>query len=323
MSVDVLDFGGRVRTLKVPDRTENRVDVVLGYDDLAGYEDDHTHFGGAIGRYANRISRGKFVLDGKSYQLATNNGPNHLHGGVRGFDKLIWSSHPFEDGDSVGVVMYHTSPDGDEGYPGSLTVEMTYTLSSSDVFSVAYRASTDAPTPVNLTHHGYFDLSGEGSGGVLDHEMMINASSFTEIDDTLIPTGRLLPVDGTPLDFRQSERIGKRIDDDFEQLEIAGGYDHNFVLSNNAELTLAARALSPKSGISMEVFTTEPGVQFYSGNSLKGPLGKNGHRYDRRTGFCLETQHFPDSPNHPEFPSTILRPGEEFHSRTEFHFSAQ
>lgn len=325
MTVEVLDYGAIVRTLCVPDINDRLIDVALGYDDISSYEDDRSYLGAVIGRYANRICAGRFVLDGKTHQLATNNGPNHLHGGARGFDKTAWRARPFEEAKTVGVVLNHTSPNGDEGYPGRLDVHITYGLSASNVFSVEYRATTDRPTPVNLTQHSYFNLQGEGSGDVLDHEITIYADSFCEIDSDLIPTGNFVSVDGTALDFRRGRKIGAGIEQDYDQLRIARGYDHNFVLANAGQnCALAARAFSPATGIVMEVFTTEPGLQFYSGNFLDGMrVGKGGHRYRRRAGFCLETQHFPDSPNHAEFPSTILRPGDELRSRTEYRFSSQ
>ena len=317
MTVEVLDYGAVVRTLCVPDTNGRLIDVALGYDDIAGYEGDRSYLGAVIGRYANRIGAGTFRLDGKTYQLATNDGPNHLHGGNRGFNKVLWRAQPFEDNETVGIALTHTSPDGDEGYPGSLDVEIKYSVSHSGAFSVEYRATADRPTPVNLTQHSYFNLEGEGAADILSHEIMIDAGSFSEIDSSLIPTGKLIPVEGTPFDFRKARPIGARIDDGGEQLGRAGGYDHNYVL----EQRFAARVFAPASGIAMEVFTTEPGIQFYSGNFLDGLVGKKGHRYGRRSGFCLETQHFPDSPNHPEFPSTILRPGNLFQSRTAYHFS--
>jgi aldose 1-epimerase len=301
------------------------IDVVLGHDDVASYEEDRSYMGAAIGRFANRIRAGTFVLDGKRYDLAINDGRNHLHGGERGFGKVVWSARPFDDDETIGVVLNHTSPNADEGYPGNLDVEITYGLSVSNVFSVDYRATADRPTPVNLTQHSYFNLSGEGTGDVLDHELMIRAESFAEIDRELIPTGKLALVEGTPLDFRRAERIGARIGESHEQLRIARGYDHNFVLARaSRDLSPAARVFAPASGIAMEVFTTEPGMQFYSGNFLDAIRpGKHGHRYERHSGLCLETQHFPDSPNHSEFPSTILRPGEQLRSRTEYRFTTQ
>lgn len=325
VQAEVLDYGGIVRALHVPDRHGHPIDVVLGYDDLASYVSDRSYLGALIGRFANRIRGGTFVLDGKAYKLATNNGPNHLHGGDRGFDKVVWHARPFEKGDAVGVTLNHASPDGDEGYPGNLEVRVTYALAASNVFSVEYRATTDKATPVNLTHHGYFNLSGEGASDILEDELTINAEFFTEIDADLVPTGTIVSLVGTPLDFRGPTRIGARIDENHEQLRFAGGYDHNFVLPGaTGELSLAARVFSPATGITMEVFTTEPGMQFYSGNFLDNAQpGKHGHAYDRRAALCLETQHFPDSPNHAGFPSTILRPGAEFYSRTEFRFSAR
>lgn len=325
MRLEVLDYGAIVRCLDVPDRHGRLLDVVLGYDDLASYELDRCYIGAAIGRYANRIRGGTFILDGKTYHLSTHNGPHHLHGGERGFGKVVWRARPFEDAETIGVVLEHSSRNGEEGYPGDLAVQITYALSASNVFSVDYRATADTATPVNLTQHAYFNLAGEGTGDVLGHELTIHADSFTEIDDGLLPTGTLAPVEGTPLDFRRATPIGARIGDGHEQLRIAHGYDHNFVLAHaRRSLSPAARVFEPASGVAMEVLTTEPGMQFYSGNFLDAiPPGKHGHRYGRRTGFALETQHFPDSPNHPEFPSTILRPGDELRSRTEFRFSAQ
>ena len=325
MRLEMLDFGGVVRCLAVPDRHGRLVDVVLGFDDVASYEADRSYIGSIVGRYANRINGGRFALDGRAYNLATNDGKHHLHGGARGFNKAIWSAQPFEDGDVVGVALEHTSPDSDEGYPGKLSVQVRYGVSSSNAFSVDYRATTDAPTPVNLTQHSYFNLAGEGSGDVLGHELTLHSDSFIEIDSGLIPTGQYAPVNGTSLDFRRPHLIGDRIDSDDDQVRIARGYDHSFVLSNGSRaLGPAARALEQGSGIVMEVSTTEPGVQFYSGNFLDAALpGKYGHQYNFRSGFCLETQHFPDSPNHPGFPSTILRPGEELRSRTEYRFSTE
>jgi len=325
MRLEILDYGAIVRCLYVPDRHGRLLDVVLGYDDIASYEADRSYIGAAIGRYANRISCGTFTLDGKTYHLATNDGMHQLHGGARGFDKVVWNSRPFEDTNAVGVVLEHTSPNGDEGYPGQLSVQIKYGVSSSNVFSVEYRATTDCPTPVNLTQHSYFNLAGEGSGDVLGHELTIHADSFTEIDSGLIPTGKLASVEGTPLDFRRAELIGARIGASDEQVRIAGGYDHNFVLSHESRaLSSAAQVFEPESGVVMEVLTTEPGMQFYSGNFLDAARpGKHGHQYNFRAGFCLETQHFPDSPNHPEFPSTILRPGDELRSRTEYRFLAR
>jgi aldose 1-epimerase len=325
MQLEVLDYGAIVQCLYVPDRHGRVVDVVLGYDDLSSYELDRFYMGVTIGRCANRIRGGTFVLDGKKYRLSTNDGPNHLHGGLRGFGKVVWRARPFEDRETVGVILEYTSKDGEEGYPGTLAVQVSYSISSSNVFSVEYQARSDHPTPVNLTQHSYFNLSGEGSGDVLGHELVIHADAFSEIDRSLLPTGVLAPVAGTPLDFRAVHRIGDRIRADHEQLRFAGGYDHNFVLDRaGATLSPAARVYDPVSTLMVDVFTTEPGMQFYSGNFLDAVHhGARGQRYGRYAGFCLETQHFPDSPNQPGFPSTILRPGDDLRSRTEFRFSVK
>ena len=279
-----------------------------------------------VGRYGNRIANGRFTLDGRTYALATNNGPNHLHGGLKGFDKVVWVAEGFERGGSVGVTYRHVSPDGDEGYPGRVEVRVSYTLSPSNELAVDYEATTDRPTPINLTQHSYFNLAGDASGDVLGHQLTIDADRFTPVDATLIPTGELAPVAGTPFDFRQPTTIGARIAADHPQLKTGNGYDHNFVLNgwspgSSQALHHAARAVDPGSGRTLDVATTEPGVQFYSGNFLDGTVvGKSGRAYGRRHGFCLETQHFPDSPNHPAFPSTILRPGDTYRSRTVFTF---
>lgn len=325
MRLEVLDYGAIVRGLHVPDRHGRMVDVVLGYDDLPSYEDDRLYVGVVIGRYANRIRGGTFVLDGTTHHLPTNDGSHHLHGGFRGFGKVVWRARPFEDAETVGVMLEYSSKDGEEGYPGNLEVQIGYAISSANVFSVDYRSVADRPTPVNLTQHSYFNLSGEGSGDVLGHELTIYADAFTEIDGSLLPTGTLLPVDGTPLDFRLTRQIGDGIRARHEQVRVAGGYDHNFAINRaSASLSPAARLADPASGVMMNVFTTEPGLQLYSGNFLDGIYsGKRGHRYDPHAGVCLETQHFPDSPNQPGFPSTILRPGDELRSRTEFRFSIQ
>ncbi|HPP24697.1 MAG TPA: aldose epimerase family protein, partial [Candidatus Saccharicenans sp.] len=269
-----------------------------------------------IGRYANRIAGGRFVLDGREYQLAKNDGPNHLHGGIRGFDKVVWQAEPFTQPSGVGVRFSYLSPDGEEGYPGNLSCQVTYLLANDCQLEIYYQATTDRPTHLNLTNHSYFNLSAGTKDNIVDHELQILASAFTPVDETLIPTGEIKPVAGTPFDFRQPVRIGKRID------QVPGGYDHNFVLDNKGELAVVARVFEPDSGRKLELLTTEPGLQFYSGNFLDGTIrGKAGKTYGPRSAFCLESQHFPDSPNQPHFPSTILRPGEVFRSRTIFRFS--
>ena len=328
MTVRVTNYGGIIVSLQFPDRTGRPADVVLGYDSLAGYLRGSPYFGSIIGRYGNRIAKGRFSLDGRSYTLATNNGPNHLHGGVRGFDKVVWSAEPFEGPDSAGLVFRYTSPDGEEGYPGTLRATVTYTLPRDrNELIFDYQATTDRPTPVNLTQHSYFNLSGDGTGDVLDHVVTLHAARYTPVDSTLIPTGELRAVDATPFDFRTPAAIGARIGQDDEQLRYGRGYDHNFVLDKtggDTGPTFAARVHDPASGRVMEVYTTEPGLQFYTGNFLDGTLrGKSGVVYGHRYGFCMETQHFPDSPNKPEFPSTILRPGEEYRSRTVYRFSVR
>ena len=316
----VMTYGGIIVSLRVPDRNGRLGDVVLGYDSLAGYVKDSPYFGAIVGRYGNRIAKGRFTLNGIEYHLATNNGPNHLHGGIRGFDKVVWRAEPFRDARGAGVVLRHTSPDGDEGYPGTLQATVTYTLTDRNEVRIDYEATTDKATPVNLTQHSYFNLA--GSGDILGHTLMIAADRFTPVDSTLIPTGVLAPVAGTPFDFRTPHAIGERIGDANEQLRFGGGYDHNFVLTRpDTGLALAARLTDSLSGRTLEIRTTEPGVQFYSGNFLDGSItGKGGTVYRHRTGLCLETQHFPDSPNHPAFPSTILEPGRVFRSRTTWTF---
>ena len=316
----MMTYGGIIVSLRVPDRNGRLGDVVLGYDSLAGYIKDSPYFGAIVGRYGNRIAKGRFTLNGTEYRLAINNGPNHLHGGIRGFDKVVWRAEPFRDARGAGVVLRHTSPDGDEGYPGTLQATVTYTLTDRNEVRIDYEATTDKATPVNLTQHSYFNLA--GSGDILGHTLMIAADRFTPVDSTLIPTGVLAPAAGTPFDFRTPHAIGERIGDANEQLRFGGGYDHNFVLTRpDTGLALAARLTDSLSGRTLEIRTTEPGVQFYSGNFLDGSItGKGGTVYRHRTGLCLETQHFPDSPNHPEFPSTILEPGRTYRSRTVWTF---
>lgn len=330
VTLEVTNYGGIITSLRVPDRDGNLEDVVLGFDSLSAYTSEayraaNPYFGALIGRYGNRIAGGEFTLGGETYMLATNDGPNHLHGGEEGFDQVVWDAESFRRGDSVGVVLTHTSPDGHGGYPGRLDVEVTYTLTPDNALAVDYQATTTKATPVNLTQHSYFNLDGHGDGSILDHELTINAEQFTPVDSTLIPTGEPWPVEGTPLDFTEPTPIGARIDADHRQIEYGGGYDHNFVLAETDAdtLRLAARLYEPDTGRLLTVRTTEPGLQFYSGNFLDGSFTGKGETYGRREGLALETQHFPNSPNEPAFPSTILRPGEEHTSRTVYEFSVR
>jgi aldose 1-epimerase len=319
------NYGGIIVSLQVRDCDGNLGDIVLGFDSLAGYLEQRSYFGAVVGRYASRIAKGQFTLDGTPYRLALNDPPNHLHGGIKGFDKIVWRPEPFEDAPGVGLALRHSSPDGDEGYPGTLTVLVRYQLTDEDELDVEYEAATDAPTPINLTQHSYFNLAGAGRGDILGHELMIRADRFTPVDSSLIPTGAIAPVANTPLDFRAPMAIGARIDDRDPQLEYAGGYDHNFVLRRGAPgLVHAARVVDRATGRTLDVSTTEPGLLFYSGNAIDGTItGKGGQAYRRHSGFSLETQHYPDSPNQPGFPSTILRPGERYTSRTVFAFGIQ
>jgi len=325
MSVSVTSYGAIITSIKVPDRTGKLADVALGYDTLDEYVQDTSHFGALIGRYANRIAKAQFVLDGKTYKLAKNDGPNSLHGGVKGFDKFVWKAEPFERPTEVGVVFTRTSPDGEEGFPGNLAVKAVYTLTNDNELALELNATTDKPTVVNLTQHSYFNLAGEGSGEVLKHELTVNANRYTPVDDKLIPTGELASVAGTPFDFRTRTAIGARIGLDNPQLKLGKGYDHNFVLNREgSDLVLAARVKEGKSGRILEVHTTEPGMQFYTANHFDGTIkGKAGHVYAKHDAFCLETQHFPDSPNQSSFPTTRLNPGQTYQSRTVFAFSVQ
>ena len=325
LEVRTTNYGGIIVSLRVPDKRGRMDDVVLGFDELAGYLDNKPYFGAIIGRYANRIARARFTLDGVQYSLAANDGLNSLHGGNKGFNKVVWKAEPFENSKGVGVILTYTSKDGEEGYPGNLKVNVTYTLTDQDELIFDYEATTDKATPLNLAQHTYFNLAGEGRGDILGHELTLNADRFTPVDKTLIPTGELRAVKNTPLDFTKSTTIGARINENDEQLILGHGYDHNFVIRRTGPgPELAARVHEPETGRVLEVYTTEPGVQFYSGNFLDGTLtGKQGHVYKQRFGFALETQHFPDSPNHPDFPSTILRPGEVYRSRTICKFSVE
>lgn len=317
--VVLTNYGGIITALHTPDRHGQAGDIVLGYDTLEEYLAHNPFFGCLVGRFGNRIARGKFRLHGQDYTLAQNNGVNHLHGGLVGFDKVLWAAEPFADPTGVGVKLSYVSPDGEEGYPGTLTTTVTYTLSNDNRLRLDYHATTDRATIVNLTNHSYFNLAGRGD--ILGHLLQINADAFTPVDATLIPTGELRPVAGTPLDFRTPTPIGARIEADDEQIRLGGGYDHNFVINGTpGELRRAAWVHEPDSGRTLEVLTTQPGVQFYSGNMLPTLTGKGGQVYRRRSGFCLETQHFPDSPNQPAFPSVVLEPGEVYAETTVFVF---
>ena len=319
IEVRVMAYGAKLVSIRTPDSSGKMADVVLGYDSLDEYlNDNSTHFGSIVGRYGNRIAGGKFSIDGKSYQIPINNGKNALHGGPMGFDRNVWDAKEVPNGVEFTLV----SPDGDMGFPGKMTAKVKYTLAGSTL-RLDYSATSDKPTVVNLTNHAYFNLRGDDQGTILDEVLELNADRYTPVDGGLIPTGVLAPVAGTPFDFRKPEVVGARIESDSEQMKLGGGYDHNFVLNGNAgTLRLAAVMTSPESGRRLTVETTEPGIQFYSGNFLDGTFtGRHGVKYEMRTGFCLETQHFPDSPNQPNFPSTVLRPGVTRHSTTTFAFS--
>lgn len=325
MEVRFIAHGGAIVSLHVPDRDGNMADVTPGYDTPEEYLNDSRYFGALIGRYANRIANGRFTLDGREIVLPVNDGRNHLHGGPFGFNKVVWRVAPFHHAGRVGAVLCYRSRAGDQGYPGTLYARATYTLTDDNALTVEYSAITDEPTLVNLTQHAYFNLAGHDAGSIGDHELMIAASRFTPVDSDLIPTGEIRDVRGSPFDFMTPRRIGSRIDADDDQLRLAGGYDHNFVLDRGeitGDPTLAARVVEPRSGRMLEILTTEPGVQLYTGNGIdKGPPGKGGHSYGAHAAVALETQHFPDSPNHPHFPSTVLRPGQEYQSRTVYRFS--
>jgi aldose 1-epimerase len=322
----ITNYGGIVVALKVPDRNQKLADVVLGFDDLDGYVSNNNDpkggafIGAIIGRYANRIAHGTFTLDGKKYSLPLNNGENSLHGGPHGFNNVVWTAKPIRDG----IELSYLSKDGEAGYPGNLSVIVRYTLVKSDL-RIEYSATTDKPTVVNLTNHSYFNLAGQGQGDILNHQLTLHASRFTPVDANLIPTGELRPVESTPLDFRKATAIGARINADYDQLRLAHGYDQNWVLDNKAgALAEAAEVYEPNSGRVLKVLTDQPGIQFYSSNFLDGSIkGKNGIAYQQHAAFCLETQHFPDSPHHPNFPTTELNPKERYHTVTVFSFSAR
>jgi len=320
MEAAITNYGGTVVTLKVPDRNGKLADVVLGYDKLNDYADGRAYFGAIAGRYANRIANAKFTLDGTTYTLPKNDGENHLHGG---FNKRVWTAQDVSSDAGEALELAYLSKDGEEGYPGNLSVKVLYTLTGQNELKIEYSATTDKDSVVNFTNHSYFNLAGQGDGNILQQQLMIRADRFTPIDATSIPTGELRSVKGTPFDFTNATAIGARIDQDDQQLRMGRGYDHNWVLNGGTAgaLSLAAQAYDPQSGRLLEVWTTEPGLQFYAGNFLDGIRGRDGKIYNRRDAFCLETQHFPDSPNHPNFPSTVLKPGQHFQSTTVYKFS--
>jgi len=320
----VMTFGAIVLSLETPDRSGRLADIALGYKTLDEYIKDTPYFGAVVGRYGNRIANGKFTVDGKEYSLATNNNPGgmscSLHGGLKGFDKVVWKGEPQTKGDAQGVKLHYVSKDGEEGYPGTLSLTVTYWLTEKNEWMIEYQATTDKATPVNVTQHTYFNLKGEGNGDILDHQLMLAASKYTPVTIGMIPTGEFAPVAGTPFDFLTPHAVGERIGEDFQQLKFGGGYDHNFILDNTSEVD--ATLYDPATGRLMEVITDQPGIQFYSGNFLKGTLiGFGGKPYNYRSGLCLETQHFPDSPNHSDFPTTVLNPGETMKTTTIYRFS--
>lgn len=325
VEVRAMTYGGIILSIKTPDKDGVADDITLGYDTTEAYAKNGTYFGVLVGRYANRIAKAKFSLDGKTYTLPANNGVNSLHGGTTGWDQKVWKAEEFQNGGGVGVALTLTSPDGDQGYPGEVKAKVTYTLTDDSRLIVDYDATTSAATVINMTQHSYFNLAGSKANNILGQELMINADKYTPVDDTLIPTGKLAPVEGTPFDFRKSTVIGARIDQKDEQLIRGKGYDHNWVLNRTGDgLVVAAIAKDPMTGRTLEISTTEPGIQFYSGNFLDGTnVGKGGKTYPHRGGFCLETQHFPDSPNQPSFPSTVLKPGGRYTSQTVFKFGAE
>jgi aldose 1-epimerase len=323
VEVGICNYGGLVIFLKVPDRDGKSGDIVLGYDKLGNYIKDSPYFGALIGRYGNRIAKGKFTLDGKEYTLATNNRPNALHGGLKGFDKVVWEPKILARYEGPSLELKYLSKDGEEGYPGNLSVAAVYTLTDDNTLKLEFTATTDQDTIVNLTEHSYFNLAGHGD--ILSHVVTIPADKFTPVDSTLIPTGELRPVEGTPFDFRTPTAIGARINQDDEQLKFGGGYDHNWVINKPlGELGLMARVYEPTSGRVMEIWSTEPGLQFYSGNFLDGKnVGKGGWVYQFRNAFCMEPQHYPDSPNHPNFPSVVLKPGQTYQNTIIYRFAVR
>lgn len=320
----ITDYGATLVSLKTPDKAGNLGEITLGFDSVEGFVGVHPYFGATIGRYGNRIAKGSFSLDGETYSLATNNGPNHLHGGKKGFNRVIWDAKEIREKGAVGIELSYVSIDGEEGYPGTLTVTTSYVLTNEDEIKMSYRATTDKATVVNLTNHTYFNLA--GTGDILSHDLMVNADRITAVDETLIPTGALQSVEGTPFDFRTPTAVGARINDTTDaQIKIGGGYDHNFVLNKETKgsLSLAATVYEANSGRMLEIFTEEPGIQFYSGNFLNGSVSGRGKSYNHRSGLALETQHFPDSPNQSDFPSTRLDPGVVYETQTVWRFSTK
>jgi aldose 1-epimerase len=325
MQVKITSYGGTVTSIMVPDRQGKMADVVLGFDNLDDYISKSPYFGCIVGRYGNRIANGKFTLNDKEYKLAQNNGPNNLHGGVKSFDKVVWDAEPVKGADSVGLKLTYLSKDGEEGFPGNLNVTVVYTLTNDNELKIENRATTDKTTIVNLTHHSYFNLKGQGNGDILDHVLMLNANKYTPTNKTSIPTGELADVKDTPMDFTRATAVGERIDSDNEQLKFAGGYDHNWCINRKGDgLELVGTVAENSTGRVLEVYSTAPGVQFYSGNFLDGTItGKNGKVYKKRYGLCLEPQLYPDTPNHPNFPSCVLEPGDTYEHDIVYKFSVE
>lgn len=326
MEVKITNYGGTIESIKVPDRDLRFADVVLGFDSVAGYQQpkNTSYFGALIGRYCNRLAKGEFQLHGQLYHIPTNDGPNTLHGGLKGFDKKVWDATPMQTADGPALELHYLSKDGEEGFPGDLDVHVRYTLDSKNGLHIDYRATTDKETVLNLTNHSYFNLSGAGNPSILKDRLTLDADNFTPVNATLIPTGKIEPVSGTPFDFRHGEVIGDRINKDNEQLKLGKGYDHNFVLNHRGDLkVVAAKVEDPNSGRVLEVYTDQPGIQFYTGNFLDGSVTGIGGQYVFRSAVCLETQHYPDSPNHANFPSTVLEPGQTFHHTTIFRFKTE
>jgi aldose 1-epimerase len=319
LKATIMTYGATLTSVETPDRNGKFTNITLNLNSLSDYLAGHPFFGSIAGRYANRIAKGKFTLDGAEYTLATNNGPNHLHGGLKGFDKVVWKAEPVKGSGCVGLKLSYASRDGEEGYPGRLISTVVYTLNNDNELKIEYTATTDKPTVVNLTNHTYWNLAGPAAGGILDHVVMLNADRYLPVDDTLIPLGAPAAVQGTPMEFTQPKTIGARI------AQVQGGYDHAYILNQKKpnEMTLAARVIEPKSGRVLEIYTTQPAVQFYTGNFLDGTLKASGVVYQKHHGFCLETEHYPDSPNHPAYPTTVLRPGETYHQVTVHKFSVQ